>query len=50
MMFLGLVYFLEKLRDGLGRFARTNSDVIANIYSMKISVIRLRDGTRDETS
>ena len=23
---------------------------IANIYSMKISVIRLRDGTRDETS
>ena len=41
---------ISKLRDGLGRFACTNSGVIANIYSMKISVIRLRDGTRDETS
>ena len=41
---------ISKLRDGLGRFACTNSGVIANIYSMKIRVIRLRDGTRDETS
>ena len=41
---------ISKLRDGLGRFACTNSGVIANIYSMKVSVIKLRDGTRDETS
>ena len=40
---------ISKLRDGLGRFASTNSGVIVNIYSMKITVIRLRDGTRDET-
>ena len=48
--FLGLGYFLEKLRDGWGRFACTNSGVIANIYSMKISNIRLGCGTRDEIS
>ena len=41
---------ISKLRDSFGRFVCINSGVIANIYSMKISVIRLRDGTRDETS
>ena len=38
---------ISKLRDGLGRFACTNSGVIANIYFMCYC---LRDGTRDETS